>query len=141
MILFLCSLNILFHRESTDDGLQTEMRTTNKSEQVLTVMNYNKVQNIIMCRVVHVMRMMGSSSDGFISTLVTISLNYSQYRQYSTIPDLHIFQFTTAHELESPVFTSHLLATDLNIGTITVSLDYTLQVKVVPVLNELSTTP
>jgi hypothetical protein len=50
MILFLCSSNIDFHRESTDDGLQTEihMQITNKSEQVLIVMNYSKVQNVVL---------------------------------------------------------------------------------------------
>jgi hypothetical protein len=64
----------------------------------------------------------------FISTLVIASLSYSQYRQYGAIADLHTFQVTAAHALGFPVFTSHLLATDLNTETITVSLDYTLQV-------------
>jgi hypothetical protein len=50
---------------------------------------------------------------GFISNLVTNSLNYSQYRQYSAITDLHTLHFTVAHALGFSVFTSHL-ATDLN---------------------------
>jgi hypothetical protein len=62
---------------------------------------------------------------GFISTLVTTSLNYSQYRQYSTIADLRTLHFITAHALGFPVFTSRLLAMDLNTETITVSLDQT----------------
>jgi hypothetical protein len=64
----------------------------------------------------------------FISTLVTTSLNYSQYRKYSAIADLHTFHFTVAHALGFSVFTSHLLATDLNTETITVSLSHTLQI-------------
>jgi hypothetical protein len=38
---------------------------------------------------------------------------------YSAIADLHIFQFTVAHSLELSVFTSRLLATDLNTETST----------------------
>jgi hypothetical protein len=53
---------------------------------------------------------------GFIGTLVTISLNYNQY---STIGNLHTFQFTVAHALEFSVSTSCLLAMDLNTETIT----------------------
>jgi hypothetical protein len=53
---------------------------------------------------------------GFISTLVTDSLNYSQY---SDVADLHSLEFTVAHALEFPVFTSSLLATDLNTETST----------------------
>jgi hypothetical protein len=52
---------------------------------------------------------------GFISTLVTAFLNYSQY---SDIADLHTLQFTVAHALGFPVFTSRLPATDLNRETI-----------------------
>jgi hypothetical protein len=51
-----------------------------------------------------------------------------KYRQYSAIADLHTLHFTVAHALGFPVFTSRLLATDLNTETITVSLDYTHQV-------------
>jgi hypothetical protein len=53
---------------------------------------------------------------GFISTLVTISLNYSQY---IAIADLHNLQFTVAHALRFSVSTSRLLATDINTETIT----------------------
>jgi hypothetical protein len=49
---------------------------------------------------------------GCISTLVKNSLNCSQY---SDIPNLHTSQFTVAHALGFSVFTSRLLATDLNI--------------------------
>jgi hypothetical protein len=48
---------------------------------------------------------------GFISTLVTIYVNYSQY---SDIADLHTLQFTVSHALGFSDFTSRLLATDLN---------------------------
>jgi hypothetical protein len=54
---------------------------------------------------------------GFISTLVTISLNHIYY---SAIAGLHIFQFTVAHALGFPVFTSRLLATALNTESSTV---------------------
>jgi hypothetical protein len=53
---------------------------------------------------------------GFISTSVTVSLSYSQY---STIADLHTFQFTVAHTLGFSVFNSNLPATDLNTETST----------------------
>jgi hypothetical protein len=57
---------------------------------------------------------------GSIGTLVTLSLLITlKYRQYSVIVDLHTFQFTVAHTLEFPVFTSRLLATDLNTETST----------------------
>jgi hypothetical protein len=56
---------------------------------------------------------------GFISASVTISLNYNQY---SAVADLHTFQFTVAHALEFSVFTSRLLATDLNTETVTSSI-------------------
>jgi hypothetical protein len=42
--------------------------------------------------------------------------------------DLQTLHFTIAHVLGFSVYTSHLLATDLNREIITVSLDYTLQV-------------
>jgi hypothetical protein len=48
---------------------------------------------------------------GFIRTSVTSSLNHTYY---SAIPDLHTFQFTVAHALGFSVFSSRLLATDLN---------------------------
>jgi hypothetical protein len=53
---------------------------------------------------------------GFIGTSVTSSLNHTYY---SAIADLHNFQFTVAHPLGFFVFTSHLLATDLNTEIIT----------------------
>jgi hypothetical protein len=53
---------------------------------------------------------------GFNSTLVTTSLNYSQY---SDIADLHTLHFTVARTLGFSVSTSRLLATDLNTETIT----------------------
>jgi hypothetical protein len=55
---------------------------------------------------------------GFISTLVTISLNYNQY---SAIVDLHMctFHFTVAHALGFSVSSSRPLATDLNTETST----------------------
>jgi hypothetical protein len=53
---------------------------------------------------------------GFISTSVTISLNYNQY---SAIADLHTFQFIVAHTLGFSVSTCRLLATDLNTEIIT----------------------
>jgi hypothetical protein len=64
-----------------------------------------------------VAKITGSSSDEWISSnSVTISLNYIQY---SAIALLHTFQFTVAHTLGSSVFTSRLLATDLNTETYT----------------------
>jgi hypothetical protein len=53
---------------------------------------------------------------GFIGTSVTISANYNQYR---AITDLHNLQFTVAHTLGLSVFTSRLLAVDLNRETST----------------------
>jgi hypothetical protein len=41
------------------------------------------------------------------------------YKQYSAIADIHTFQFTVAHALQFSVFTSPILATDLNTETIT----------------------
>jgi hypothetical protein len=52
---------------------------------------------------------------GFISTSVSSSLNHTYY---SAIADLHNLQFTVANALIS-VFTSRLLATDLNTETST----------------------
>jgi hypothetical protein len=51
---------------------------------------------------------------GFIGTSVTLSLNYSQY---SDIADLHNLQLTVIQTLGFSVFTSYLLATDLNTET------------------------
>jgi hypothetical protein len=51
---------------------------------------------------------------GFISTLVTTSLNYSQYRNNA---DLHTVHFNVAHAQGFPVLTSRLLVTDLNTET------------------------
>jgi hypothetical protein len=53
---------------------------------------------------------------GFIGTSITISFNYNQY---STIADLHNFQFTIAHAPGFSVSTRRLLALDLNTETIT----------------------
>jgi hypothetical protein len=53
---------------------------------------------------------------GVISISVTSSLNHNYYR---TIADLLNFQFTVTHALGFSVFTSRLLATDLNTQTIT----------------------
>jgi hypothetical protein len=51
-----------------------------------------------------------------------------KYRQYNAIDDLHNLQFTAAHALGFPVFTTRVLATDLNTEIITVSLDHTLPI-------------
>jgi hypothetical protein len=48
---------------------------------------------------------------GFIGTSVTISLNYNYH---SAITDLHNLQFTISHTLEPFIFTSYLLAMNLN---------------------------
>jgi hypothetical protein len=48
-----------------------------------------------------------------------------------------ILQFTVAHALGISVFTSRLLATDLNTETITVSLNYTLQILVLHIKSSL----
>jgi hypothetical protein len=53
---------------------------------------------------------------GFISTSVTNSLNHNYY---SVIADLHKLQFTVIHALGFSVFTSRLVATDLNAETST----------------------
>jgi hypothetical protein len=51
---------------------------------------------------------------GYIGTSITISLNYNQY---STNFDLHNLQFTVTQALGFSVFTSRLLAMDLNTQT------------------------
>jgi hypothetical protein len=48
--------------------------------------------------------------------------------QHSAISVLHTFQFTVAPAIRYFVFTSRLLATDLDTQTITVSPDYALQI-------------
>jgi hypothetical protein len=53
---------------------------------------------------------------GFISTSLKSSLNHTYY---GAIADLHSLQFTVAHALGFSVFTSRLLATDLNTEAIT----------------------
>jgi hypothetical protein len=58
-----------------------------------------------------------SGSDDWIYwCFYTVTLSYNQY---SAIADLHTLQFTVAHALGFSVSTSHILATDLNTGTIT----------------------
>jgi hypothetical protein len=52
---------------------------------------------------------------GFISTSITVSLNYNQW---NAIADLHNLQFTVVHELGFLVSISRLLATDLNAETV-----------------------
>jgi hypothetical protein len=101
--------------------------TTAEESNTIRVANFWH-QNVT-CRVVHVrewrvlVRMMG-----FISTLVTTSPNHIYYRQYSAIADLHTYQFTAAHALGFSVFTSYLLATDINTETRTISLSHTPQI-------------
>jgi hypothetical protein len=53
---------------------------------------------------------------GFSGTSVTSSLNHTYY---SAIADLHNLKLTVAHTLGLSVFTSRLLATDLNTETST----------------------
>jgi hypothetical protein len=53
---------------------------------------------------------------GFIGISVTVSLNYNQY---SAIADVHNLQFTVTHALGFSIFTSCLLAMDLNTQTST----------------------
>jgi hypothetical protein len=73
-----------------------------------------------MCRVVHAMKMTGSTficldllALGLQSRLVPF-----KYGQYSAVADLHTFQFTVAHPLRFSVSISRL-AMDLNTETIT----------------------
>jgi hypothetical protein len=70
-----------------------------------------------MCRRVHIIKIMGSSSDDWIYQ--HFSYIFLNYNQYSAIADLHTFQFTIAHTLGLPVFACCLLAMDLNTETIT----------------------
>jgi hypothetical protein len=66
---------------------------------------------------------------GFISASVTHSLLITfTGRQCSAIADLQTFRFTVSHALGFSLSTSRLLATDLNTGIITVSLNHTLQI-------------
>jgi hypothetical protein len=53
---------------------------------------------------------------GFISTQVTMFLNYNQH---SAITDLHTSQFTAAHALGFSIFTSRLLTMALKTETST----------------------
>jgi hypothetical protein len=69
--------------------------------------------DIAACRVVGVMKMKGSGSDDWIySTSVKHSLLITL--KYSAISDVHNLHFAVAHALGFSVFTSLLLATDLN---------------------------
>jgi hypothetical protein len=73
--------------------------------------------------VVQVTRMMGSSSDDWIYwhfQLQPLLIAFT-YRQYGAIADLHHLQYTVAHALGFFLFTSRLLAMDLNTETTTVS--------------------
>jgi hypothetical protein len=86
--------------------------------------------NTVTCIVVRVTIKTDSSSGDWIyehlvahSPLITLT-----HRQYSAISHLHTFQFTVAHVLGFPVSTSRLLATYLNTGIITVSLNHTLRI-------------
>jgi hypothetical protein len=56
---------------------------------------------------------------GFIGTLVKPLLITLKYRKYSAIANLHTLDITAAHALGFSVFTSRLLATDLNTETST----------------------
>jgi hypothetical protein len=74
---------------------------------------------------------MHDENDGFYFGLLDLLIPWLQpvlitlkYRQYSTITNVHIFQFTIAHTLGFPAFTIHVLATDLNTETVEVSLEY-----------------
>jgi hypothetical protein len=82
------------------------------SHCISTVLNYCQVLRV------HVTKIMGSSLDDWIYwfLLCTVSLNY---KPYSSIADLHTFQFTVAHALGFSVSTSRILETDLNTDTIT----------------------
>jgi hypothetical protein len=61
---------------------------------------------------------------GFTDTLYHGTRNY---KWYTAIADLQNLQFTFAHTLVFLDFTSHIMETDFNTGTITVSLNYTLK--------------
>jgi hypothetical protein len=74
--------------------------------------------NIVLSRVRGYARRINTVLDrmiGFISTSVTVSLNY---KPYSALADLHNFQFTAAHAVGFSVSTSRCLVADLNAGTI-----------------------
>jgi hypothetical protein len=58
----------------------------------------------------------GSSLDDCYTHSLLITI---KYMQYSTVTDLHTFQFTIRHALGFSVSTSCLLAADLNTETIT----------------------
>jgi hypothetical protein len=81
--------------------------------------NLLSTNQLLYCHVlgVRLTKIMGCGSyDWIYWCFLKITLNYSQY---STIADLHTFQFTVAHALGFSVFTSRILAMDLNTGTIT----------------------
>jgi hypothetical protein len=62
---------------------------------------------------------------GFIDTSDAISVNYNQY---STIANLHSFQFTVAYSLGFLVSTGRLLATEFSTSNIKYSLNYPLPI-------------
>jgi hypothetical protein len=62
---------------------------------------------------------------GFIHRLYSLLVTA---RNYSAIVDLHTLQFTVTHKLGFSVFTSRILVTDFNTGTVTGSLNHTLQI-------------
>jgi hypothetical protein len=73
--------------------------------------------------VVHATNKTGSSSDDWIyKQLVTHPLLITlTYKSHSSLADLHHLQTTVAHALGFFLSTSHLLATDLDTQTATVS--------------------
>jgi hypothetical protein len=95
--------------------------TTSQHQKVSAVLGwYTSLRRRVLVRMI-----------GFISSWVTCPLLITRtHRQYSAIAvaHLHTFQFTVAHALRFSVTTSRLLATDLDTGIITVSLNHTLQI-------------
>jgi hypothetical protein len=85
-------------------------------KNIAIVWKVEKSKNIVTCRMVRVTKWrVLVLLIGFISTSVTHSLLITlKYRQYSSIADIHNLHFTAAHALGFPVFTSRLLATELN---------------------------
>jgi hypothetical protein len=72
--------------------------------------------------------MIYSHIGGTRDTLVTTFLNYPQIEIIQRYLRFTHFPITVAHAPGFPVFTSRLLATDLNTETSTVSLDHTLPI-------------
>jgi hypothetical protein len=67
---------------------------------------------------VHLTKITGSRSDDWIYEHFGYTLSLSpNYTYYSSISDLHNLQYTVTHALGFSVFTSRLLATDLNTET------------------------